>query len=282
MTVLRHEDPPLLDQRKTPCLARLTARRVWQPTVAVSLGSRVVGIRANSVEAAQAVDEILADFRVPQHDPVARPNFSVELGAPIAPGRHGLNLVYRDHVVVARRREPAAVLRDLVELVHATALDQHTEQVAVRASAVVGDSGVTLVPPEWHTQLLLAQTRLAADGLEVLAPRVHVLDERTLELVRLASDKARGAHEDRRIGIRSWAVTMRSDTALTVAGAVHAAFHSVANTTARGPAPTLRSLVEVCAGVPVVGLAARPKAAHTSTTRELALTDGRGSGGKAS
>lgn len=278
MTVLHHEDPPLLDQRETPCLARLNARRAWRPTAAVSVGSRVVGIRANSVEAAQAVDEILGDLRVPDHDPVARPNFSLELGAP-APGRRGLNLVYRDHVVVARRREPAAVLRDLVELVLATALDQHTEHVAVRASAVVGDAGVTLVPPEWHTQLLLAQTRLAADGLEVLAPRVHVLDERTLELVRPPSDKGRADHEDRRIGIRSWTVTMHADSALTVAGAVHAAFHSVANTTARGPASTLRSLVEICAGVPVGGLAARPKATQASTTRELALTDGRGSGG---
>lgn len=278
MTAVEHDPVTLLDQRETPCLARLTRERTWQPTLALAVGGRVIGIRANCAEGSQAVEHHFGAVRAPGNDPVARPNFSLELGAATAPGRRALNLVYRDHVVVARRREPEAVVADLVELVMATALDQDTGHVALRASAVLGEGGVTLVPPEWHAQLLRGQSRLAADGLELLPPTVHVVDENSLELVRKPWEPS---DPSSRFNIGSWTVSAQADQPLSGAGAVHATFYSVANRTVRGAAATLRSLVGVCAGVPVAALVPPPKAMQLATARELALTDRRGSGGRA-
>ena len=240
MTVDRTTLYPLHD---SPCLARLTLSRAWQPTQAFRIGRQVLGIRANSQDAAARVAQVLAPYRASEWDGAARPNFSVELSPAAPSGARRLQLVYRNHTIIARRRDTEALLRDLVELVIATGHPAVSDGLAVRATGLrLPDGSLALLPVEWHRTLMLHSGALQQKAIEVLSADSHVLGQ-----------GMRGAR------LRIWCVTTAGQTDRPLAGAqaVQSLFFSVVNMEVRGTGPTLRELAATCGGTDVLGLARR-------------------------
>lgn len=228
---------------ESPCLARLTLSRVWQPTKAFRIARHVLGIRANSQEASARVAQALAPYRAPEWDAAARPNFSVELSPAAPSGARRLQLVYRNHTIVARRRDEQALLQDLVDLVTATGHPTTSDGLAVRATGLrLADGSLALLPVEWHRTLMLHSGALRQRSMEVLSADSHVLAQGT-----------RGAP------LRIWCVTTAGQTDRPLAGAqaVQSLFFSVVNMGVRGPGSVLRDLAAACGATHVVGLARR-------------------------
>lgn len=253
-------------QRGTPCLARLTAARQWDPTIAVRVGHRVLGIRATS-GAAPEVEEVVASRRAPEYDDTVAPHFSIDLPAP-AQGRRGLCLVHRDHQIVARRRTRSAVLEDLVALLDAWGHRDRREGLAIRGCVLVtGRRRAVLLPPQWHRALLLHQERLAGEGVELLVPDEHAVTSAG-EVVLSASASTAAP----RVPLVRWALRIDDgpDRDIRPAQAVHLGFFTVANLSARGPRSVLDDLAGLAGLVPAVGVRARPRAHQLTVGRGLA------------
>lgn len=247
--------PTLYPLYETPCLARLTLSRTWQPTQAFQVGSHIVGVRANSQDAAARVAQVLAPYRAPGWDGAARPNFSVELSPAAPSGARRLQLVYRNHTIMARRRDVDALLRDLVELAVATGHPAVKDGLAVRAAGLrLPDGSLALLPVEWHRTLVLHSGELQHRGIELVSADSHVLGG------------GMGAPH-----LRTWGVTASTDVDRPLAGgqAVQSLFFSVVNMEARGAGPTLRELAATCRGTDVLGLARRDGRDRLAAVHEL-------------
>ncbi|QNN52160.1 hypothetical protein [Nocardioides mesophilus] len=264
-------------QRRTPCLARLDRSRVWRPTRAVRVGQRVVGVRTTGDESADSVVEgLLRPRRVPTLDGVVPAHFSVELAVAdrTAAPRRGLHLVYRDHEVVARRREPERLLADLLDLLDSAGHPDTVGLLAVRATAVVRGSTAVLLPEVWHGRLLLHQERLLAEGLDLRTARSHLLDVDALELV----DRSRPT---RAVRLGSWVLRTAEDAErIRPALAVQAGFGSVVNADTLGAGSALRMLAAVLTEVPAGAVGAVPDSALVDRVRGLAHHPGRAAGGR--
>ncbi|MPZ93381.1 MAG: hypothetical protein GEU96_00435 [Propionibacteriales bacterium] len=215
----------------------------WTATLAVRVDRWCVGVRANSEEAAATVDALFAPARVPPLDGVVAPNFSVRVASaePARTGRRDLHLVYRDHEIVARRRDTTRLLDDLVALVEATAHLAETEMLAVAGAAVVVDGAhVVLLPEQQHRTLLMHAERLERLELRLLPTRSHRIDPTTGELVIRRS----GVAGDETIPLRVWFVRTPTgqESRLRRAQGVQAAYPTIVNQAALGPQATLRML----------------------------------------
>lgn len=266
MTATADPALPVLPQRVTPCLARLTGARQWEPTMALRIDGQVVGMRTNP-EAHEAIVHRFGHLRAPAYDEVVRPNFSVELAAP---GSGALNLVYRDHVIVARRRHEGALLHDLDALLAACAHQGNQELLAVRASAlVVRGESVVLLPASWHRALLMHQERLAATDIELLAAGVHVVAPDPARLLH-PGPGAPGDAGSTRIVLWGLQTTAGWDHDLRPAQTIQLAFFTVANVAALGIPRTLNGLAGMAAHTSTIGLRKRPSADQVRTARDLA------------
>ncbi len=168
----------VLSQRRTPCLSRLDALG-WTPNFAVVSGRRLVGVRANDERAAELVRERLSGGLRPDSDLQVVPNFSVQLADRAArPGpMRGLNLVYADHEVVARRHRAGELLDDLAAIVAAAGHDLEADRMAVGGTLVAAPNrGAVLLPPYCHSRMLPLQRRLRKRGWRLSPARSHLLD----------------------------------------------------------------------------------------------------------
>jgi hypothetical protein len=257
--------PQVLQQRSTPCLARLTAARTWDRTIALRVGTRLVGLRATR-GALDTVSRLFEQLRAPEYDALVEPNFSVEFGST---GGGALDLVYRDHVIMARRRHREEILADLKTLVTASAHPEEREHLAIRASAVVmGGTAAMLLPPQWHEPLLMRQRQLTAEGLELLSPDLHLVTTDRAELVAPATTPVA------RLPIAVWGLRVETghDHHLRPAQAIQLGFFNIANLGQLGPREALDSLRRMTRGPELVGLRGRKTGEHVMTARELART----------
>lgn len=253
--------PTALPQRATPCLTRLTAARTWDPTLAVRVGSRVVGVRATQGWS-DTLNALFRHLREPGMDDQVSPNFSVELAQA---GSKALNLAYRDHVIMARRRRAADLLDDLYALVTSTAHEQDPHHLAVRATALTVDDEAVLLPPAWHAPLLLQQERLADRGLGLLAPLVHLVTPDRAALARSDPDQPDAP-------ITTWGLRVATgdDHELRPAEAIHLGFFMVANVDVVGARATLDILQRMTERAALVGLRGRHAGEHVRAACELA------------
>ena len=262
--------PPLLPQRRTPCLARLDASRWWRPVRAYTLGGQVVGIRCGTRAAEELLDGRFSARRTPDHDRRARPNLSLEVPEGRHPGRRDLHLLYRDHVVVARRRTVEELLTDLEEV--ARSLEQLGGSTpVVQASVLLGPYGsATLLPAGWQRVLVQHQRRLGEEGLRVLPTREHLI-ETGHETALLRAGTAGGST---RHVVARWGVRWNTDGIpwLRAAEAVMAAFPTVVRTDRCGAREALRFLASVVPQVPVLALPAADGSSEVALARHLATS----------
>ena len=150
-------------------MSRLTEHRSWLPSQAIQVGGIVLGVRASSLEGSLAVERHFTDVLRPDADHLVRPNFSVDFQPTGTRGSQRLGLVYRDHVVVSRRRDLRDLLLDLGEMLEAIRIERAADALAVRAAALVGPDGrACLLPQAWHRKLVLHGRRLGDLGLELI------------------------------------------------------------------------------------------------------------------
>lgn len=261
-----------LPQRRTPCLARLSAARQWQQTMGFRLGGWNIGVRANSTVASGRVEERLAAFRVPELDGELAPNFSVELAGEDGGPTRGLHLVYRDHEIVARRRDPEELLDDLVAVVEETRAVHCADLLAARAAAVeLTDHTVLLLPAHWHRALLPQQARMAREGLVLLPRRTQLVDVQAADVV----TRTLQADGEVRRPIRRcvWLLPEDVHRPVRAAEAVQLGFFAVVNRDVVGPGRALAALAGLVGKVPSVGMADRGGAELVSALQNLARTD---------
>lgn len=258
-----------MPQRSTPCLARLTAAREWDRTIALRVGAQLVGVRVTRGESG-TVELLFRDCRAPEYDARVAPNFSVELARQGGRAK-ALDLVYRDHVIMARRRGRDDLLADLSSLVAAAGHPEDREHLAIRASALKVGTNVTLLPAAWHQSLLMHQERLPATGAELLAPDLHLVTHDRAELVHPTPGADGGLD---RLPITTWGLRVDTgqDRELRPSQAIQLGFFSVANLESCGPRATLDTLLRMAERATVVGLRGRGGADQVATARELART----------
>lgn len=239
-------------QVKSSCLARLDQRH-WVGVLAVRVSRHAVGVRVNSRQTADRVEAALGPLRVPHLDAEVAANFSVELGDQTASRQRQLHLVYRDHEIVARRRDIDELMIDLMELLDEIPTVMVTRQMVVHAAAMLTDRReAILVPPRMHRVLLTRQPQLSSAGVEMLRTRTPQVDAETGELVLCREDAridsmlptAGGRTLTGRFPIRTWCVPAVADEPfdLRPVEGVFTAFQMVLNRLSRGPRTTLREL----------------------------------------
>ena len=269
-----------LDQRATPCLARLAQRFSWAATLALRISDSDVGIRVDSSRTAALLDAWLEPHRVPDLDALAPPNFSLRLARDSRDqsdraGPRDLNLIFHNHEVVARRGSQAEILRDLVALLEGTTYPTQRQHLAVRGSAVVSESGdVTLLPASWHRLLVAQRRRLtAAHGLDLLPGDVHLVDCARGTLTTVPSIAAADRWPAQDSQIVSWGVRHRvqEPCRLSRAQGVIATVLVAANLKVLGPAEVLEKLALLSTGIGFVALPA--VTATSAVARAAALVD---------
>ncbi len=248
----------VVPQVLSPCMEKLN-ERTWYTTLAVRTGPVHAGIRVDTSQTADRIESLLAPVRSPEYDDRVWPNFSVRLGDDAYGGRRSLKLVYRDHDVVARRRDTTDLLLDLVELLDELPLILGVDDApVVHATGVLGPRGVLLMPARYHKPLLIRRQQLEDVGLELLGGRTFRLSSASAEVALGIWDPALRSllvshAQIRHVGaapLSTWcqyAVVDEPKTLRTAKG-VFAAFQTVLNHRTLGPAETLRCLSEVAVG----------------------------------
>ncbi len=272
----------VLPQAATPCLDKLNARD-WHRTLAVRVSGWHVGVRVDTPAAAEAVDAVLGSLRVPEMDTRVGPNFSVELGGQgLHAGRRSLCLVYRDHELVGRRRDPEPLLLDLLELLDEVALLGTTEGLVVHATGALTPSGqAVLFPPRVHKGLLTRRQQLSDAGLELLRTRTQQVASAPSELVlgtvdpglaEVMREHSDGRTRQGRFALRSWGVPALGNQAFALrrSEAVFASFALVLNRHTMGTAVTLRALSEAAVDTQFSGVPELSPAALAATLVEMA------------
>lgn len=269
----------VMPQACSPCMDKLNSRP-WDRTLAVTVGGVHIGVRANSAATSVRLEEMLGALRVPHKDAEVSPNVSVSLGGELGADARKLALVYRDHEVVARRRDWQSLLLDLVELLDEFARRQVTDVPVVHACVILDWEGsAVLLPARSHGSLLTQRPRLEARQLTMLPPRLHVLDETGTRLTStihdaglatVASSMGRDAWPD--APIKVWAVPAVADEAfdLRAPEGVFGAFASIITRVAQGPGSTLTMLGDAAEQIRWVGLPALGPATLGQTVVEMA------------
>jgi hypothetical protein len=271
-------DDAVLAQPCSPCMDRLN-NRPWDRTLAVTVGDVHVGVRANTARTSDRLEELLLPVRNPRKDDVVAPNLSVSVGEEGDSDVRKLALVYRDHQVVARRRDPRRLLFDLVELLDEFARLQVTEAPVVHAVALLDlEDTAMLLPAHAHGGLLTQRPKLEGSQLRMLSSRVHVLDETGTRLSTRIRDAGLGevAHSLGRetvpdAAIKLWAVPVMADEAFALrpAEGVFGAFTTVITRGTRGPRSTLTMLGSAAEQIRWIGLPALSPAILSRTVAEL-------------
>lgn len=269
----------VLPQVCTPCMAKLDARP-WHRTLAVRTGALFTGVRVNTPAAAASVEELLAPVRVPEMDTRVSPNFSVELNEGAGAGHRRLQLIYRDHEIVGRRREVDAVLLDLVELLDEVPKLAITERPVVHATGVLSADGAVLVPGRYHTALLTRRDQLAAAGLELLRTRTQQIDVDSSTLLLRPHDRAlstvlshrrRGRADGTAIPLATWCVPAMGNEPFELPSAqgVFAAVSTILNRQPMGTRRALESLAHLARTIGFVALPELPSSALARTLADL-------------
>lgn len=246
----------VLPQACTPCMARLDSRP-WHRTLAVRTGDLHSGVRVNTPAAEQLVAELLEDRRTPEMDGAVSPNFSVEVHRSTGATR-GLHLVYRDHEIVARRRDVDELMADLVELLDEPNRLASHEDLAVHATGVLTPrAGIVLLPGAVHKGLLTRREQLRTCGLDLLRTRTQSVDALPTEVVLAPRDpglaQILAEHSDgRRIGrfpLEGWCVPAgHADGArLSRPAGVFSAYSMVLNRRTLGNGTALRMVAGLAA-----------------------------------
>ena len=272
--------PRFVDQRATPCLAKLGQRFSWAGTLALRISDSHVGIRVDSSRTAALLDAWLARHRVPELDALAPPNFSLRLAPALRgqldrAGPRDLNLVYRNHEVVARRGSQAEILRDLVALLEGTTYPTQSGHLAIRGSAVVSQLGdVTLLPSSWYRLLVAQRRRLTAvHGLDLLPGDVHLVNSAGGTLTTVPWMAVADRWPARDWPIVSWGVRQRvqEHCRLSRAQGVIATVLVAANLKVLGPGEVLEKLALLSTGIGFVALPA--VTATSAVARAAAVVD---------
>ncbi|MDQ3628141.1 MAG: hypothetical protein M3419_04920 [Actinomycetota bacterium] len=267
-----------LPQVCTPCMAKLD-QRPWLTTVAVKVGAWHVGVRVNSEKTRSLVESRLAPLRASAEDATVSPNFSVEIDGNSAKGTRSLNLLYKDHEIVARRRDPAELLDDLAELVVEVDLILRDDAPMVSAAVVLTPAREAVVlPMRAHKDLLTRSSQLRRRGLELLRARLHEIDDATGSIVLhapagMAVDEGAGRTLRGTFPIRAWCVSSNDSVQHDIRPAqlVYAGFGTVANRGVLGGEVTLKAMAEVAARVPGIGLPAMASMRLTDTVIGIAV-----------
>jgi hypothetical protein len=279
VTRLGLPEDAVLPQACSPCMDRLNSRP-WDRTLAVTVGDIHIGVRANSAATSDRLEEMLGALRAPHKDAEVAPNLSVSIGGEVGSDARKLALVYRDHQIVARRRDQQSLLVDLVELLDEFARLQITEVPVVHACALLDREGsAVLLPPSAHGSLLTQRPRLQGRQLTMLSSGVHVLNEtgtqlttriRDEGLAEVASSMGRTAWPEAPITL--WAVPAVADKAfdLRPPEGVFGAFAMVVTRVSKGPGPTLTMLGGAAEQIRWIGLPALSPVVLSQTVVELA------------
>jgi hypothetical protein len=273
-----------VEQRATPCLARLGRVVSWSRILALRTGSAYVGVRVDSPTTATLLERCLAPLRAPHLDAVAPPNFSLRLGCASqtegtpphgGTGPRTLGLVYRDHEIVARRESPSDLVRDLVALLESTDYHAQHDLLALRCAALGTRRGaVVLLPSRWYRALVPHQRRLANQaGLDLLPGEVHLIDVERLELVLPAMLPVDERWPEAARPITRWGLLchgVEAPCTLRPAQGVHAGFQAVANLSSIGPREALRALGCLSREVELVALPEAPSTTAVATAGVLA------------
>lgn len=129
------------------------------------------------------IREVLAPYVV-DDDPLAPPNFSLQLHERGDDGRNRLHHLFSGHTMLIRSLSPGRVVRALVahldELHHVRAPGP---ELRLRQLVLVRDGGVLLLPSSARGHIVVKERRFQRAGIAVLdAPFAHV-DLDTAELV---------------------------------------------------------------------------------------------------
>jgi hypothetical protein len=269
----------VLPQPCSPCMDKLN-NRPWHRTLAVTVGDVHIGVRGNTPATSDRLEEMLRALRAPHKDDEVAPNVSVSVGGEVGADARKLALVYRDHEIVARRRDQESLLLDLVELLDEFARLQTAEMPVVHACALLDREGSAfLLPPSAHGSLLTQLPRLEARELTMLSPRIHVLSKTGTHLTSrisdaglsaVASSMGRNAWPD--APIKLWAVPGTGDGAfpLRPSEGLFGAFASVVTRVTLGAGPTLTMLGGAAEQIRWVGLPALSPAALSQAVVDLA------------
>lgn len=261
--------PHPLPQRATPCLQRLTRSRDWSPTVALEVAGLLIGVRSSSPSVSRVVEERFTRVRAPGRDDDVPAHFSVVLAEDPTDARvRPLNLVHRDHMVVARRRDPEDLLCDLVELVEASTLSRSVEHLAVHASVVVGSDGrALLLPRQWHRMLTPRQRPLSRLGLRLLPASTQLVDTARCHVVVPDLGTAVRRRAPERFPVAGWVVSGAFGSARVVSPArgVAAALAGGANLHQGSASWTLQQLADLAERIPFIALDRCPAPAHIAS-----------------
>lgn len=154
---------------------------MWSSTIAIDLGELVVGVRVDSEATADGVRRLLA-HRV-RDDAEPPPNLSLRFGSSDPrSGVVGKHLLYRAGNLVGRYRQRAGVVDALLAHLGDLVVDD-TAVLRIRATALVGEAGATVLPRRALDQVPPLEPRLARLGLVVLPGRAVSLDPATLDVL---------------------------------------------------------------------------------------------------
>ena len=267
--VLQMDGELVLPQVASPCQRRLDTR-TWHATLAVRTGDWYVGVRVNTAEAADIVESHLASVRAPEFDHKVAPNFSIEIGDPSS---RRLQLVYRDHQIVARRRDVDPILGDLVTLLDDVARMMSSHRPVLDCAGVASDKGeVVLVPARRLADLLVRRQQFEDAGFTVLPGRSQVIDPDSGEVVRDLVDDALAAvaqQAGQRLSIKSWCLPGEGVVPfdLRPAEGVFLGFGAVINRYLIGAGPALHALGRLAEHTRFVAL---PDLSSARLAREVA------------
>jgi hypothetical protein len=124
----------------------------WVVSKSYRVGSFVFGIRTNSGQAAEWLDETFGGFEIPEE---VDPYYSLYVGRNDGVGR-GFHILYRESTDIARSLDPAVVARRLVHELEALALRDSDGAVYLPCGVIERNGVRALVPNEIVPYLRLA------------------------------------------------------------------------------------------------------------------------------